>query len=153
MYNLRKAKEDFPWTIMKYNDVYPWLSEGVTGWFDDSIPEGWSDVTYAFLKAADIVLKNYDLAPYLLIEQVKEKFGGGRFYYIFSTELTLKQQIGANIFQDIVFEWETEVKNVCCYCGTRKDVMCYGGWIHYACRSCEKKAQDEYYLNVARHIL
>ena len=78
------------------------------------------------------------------VAQVKEKFGTLRFYVdIFDAErfhCSWGFSDDADRFYELVHEMESETGQVCCYCGTRENVRCYGGWIHYACPSCEERA-------------
>ena len=150
MYNLDNVPSDFPWTVVTYNAVEPWRTKG-SNWFNE-LPTGWGDVTYTFLKVATYILERFDLKDYIIIEQVKEKWGEGRFYYTFVPfsenheyiEFTDFQQQGMDIFQEVAFDWEYAVSNVCCDCGTTENVTCYGGWVHYACPECEKKHRKAY---------
>lgn len=148
MYNLSDVGKDFPWTKVVYNEIEPWRERETEehAWFSD-LPEGWGDITYDYLKKMDNVLKEYDLTDYLVIEQVKEKWGTGRFYYSFVPfyekdnwkEWSNKQKDGIKKFDIYASAWETAVGRVCCMCGTTEDVQVFGGWVHYACPECEQK--------------
>ena len=148
-HKLSDITRDFPWTKVTYNGVEPWRDKG-TGWFDLDIPEGWADVIYSYMPKLDFILRKYDLVDKIIIEQVKEKFGGLRMYFMISPhfnydigdyeeELTDEQDKAIDKFQDIVWEMEAATEKVCCDCGTTEDVQCYGGWVHFACPECEAK--------------
>ena len=60
--------------------------------------------------------------------QVKEKFGGLRFYVTESTEEV----------DDIILEYTCESLHVCETCGSTLDVqLTVGGWIHSLCAGCQ----------------
>ena len=62
--------------------------------------------------------------------QVKEKFGGLRFYTVTSTEA---QQGAIDMAEYMSF-------NICEQCGTTKDVsQTKGGWIETLCEECKNK--------------
>ena len=146
MYNLSNVGKDFPWTKVVYNEVEPWREKETEedAWFSD-LPKGWGDITYDYLKKMNKVLKEYDLTDYLVIEQVKEKWGTGRFYYSFWDvkgnwrHWSDEQKDGIKKFDIYASAWETAVGKVCCMCGTTEDVQMFGGWVHYACPTCEQK--------------
>jgi hypothetical protein len=66
------------------------------------------------------------------IVQVKEKFGGLRFYVENeTTEIT-----------HMIHEAELESYKTCEYCGTTKDVTTSGSWLKTLCESCNKTKYD-----------
>lgn len=144
MYDLNNVVKDFPWTKVTYNAVEPWRDEG-TNWFDE-LPEGWGDVCYKYLSKINALLEEYNAKDEIFIEQVKEKWGGLRFYYCFKpiplAEEKKIEELDEKIYK-ITVEWEEETYSICCYCGTHKDVHIYGGWVHYACADCERRAIQE----------
>lgn len=135
-HKLTDIARDFSWTKDEYG-----------GWFD-CLYDGWADVLYKGINKLDKVLKKYNLTDNLYIVQVKEKFGGLRFYYDFVPEedkdFSSWQAAGIRIFDDIVWRLEEATEKVCCDCGTTEDVQCYGGWVHFACSDCEAKKQAEW---------
>ena len=142
MYDLSNVLRDFPWTAVPREGapVEPWRDPG-TNWFD-GLPEGWGDVIHAYLLNLDELVSRNGWNVY--VAQVKEKFGTLRFYVdIFDAErfhYSWGFSDDADRFYELVHEMESETGQVCCYCGTRENVRCYGGWIHYACPSCEERA-------------
>ena len=132
-HKLTDIARDFSWTKDKYG-----------GWFD-CLYDGWADVLYKGISKLDKVLKKYNLMDSLCIAQVKEKFGGLRFYYDFVLDdFSSWQAAGIRIFDDIVWRLEEATEKVCCDCGTTEDVQCYGGWVHFACPDCEAKRQAKW---------
>ncbi|MBP3883940.1 MAG: hypothetical protein J6D54_03250 [Olsenella sp.] len=79
----------------------------------------------------------------IYVAQVKEKYGTLRFYVDVLDAEGLPYYADScddvSSFYKLVNEMESETGRVCCYCGTRENVRCYGGWIHYACPSCEAR--------------
>ena len=158
-HKLSDITRDFPWTKVTYNGVEPWRDKG-TGWFDFDIPQGWADVIYHYMIKLDAILKKYNLVDNIIIEQVKEKFGGLRMYFIipphfnddiedYDEEFTEEQHKAIEWFQDIVWEMEEATEKVCCDCGTTEDIQCYGGWVHFACPNCEAKRVAEWKETIA----
>jgi hypothetical protein len=155
MYDLNNVAKDFPWTAVTYNAIEPWREKG-TNWFDE-LPKGWGDVCYKWLIKLTKFLEENDLMRYIVIEQVKEKWGGLRFYYIFTEwphDTSFETFLNSNVdslssqegrrektkeFDDMVAQFEEETKKVCCDCGTTTNIKCYGGWVHFACPECEEE--------------
>jgi hypothetical protein len=63
------------------------------------------------------------------VEQVKEKFGGLRFYY----------SGGSQQVNDLVNKAECDSYNICENCGTRENVTSEGSWILTLCKTCREK--------------
>lgn len=144
MYDLKQAKTDFPWTMVKDNSVEPWREHN-EGWFDHGIPQGWGDVIHRGLTEIDKILERFDARDRIAIAQVKEKWGSLRFYFdLFAPdgECVYADNECYSLVYDAVTKMEDETATVCCYCGTTENVECYGGWAHYACEDCEGKAHD-----------
>ena len=153
-HQLSDITRDFPWTKVSYNEVEPWRAEN-SGWFELDIPQGWADVIYRYMIRLDSILKKYNLIDNIIIEQVKEKFGQLRMYFIitphfnydirdYDEEFTDEQYKAIEWFQEIVWEMEGATEKVCCDCGSTEDIQCYGGWIHFACPDCEAKRIAEW---------
>lgn len=145
MYDLNNVSHDFPWTAVpnQGSPVEPWRNPG-SNWFDE-LPEGWGDVIHAYLLQLDMLVRRNRWNIY--VAQVKEKFGTLRFYVdILDAEgLPCYADSAEDVkcFYELVHEMESETGRVCCHCGTREGVRCYGGWIHYACPSCEASRNHE----------
>lgn len=73
------------------------------------------------------------LSPEVEIMQVKEKFGGLRFY-IFN---------GTKVDDDMVAFVERMSYRVCEQCGTTIDVSTEGSWIKTLCANCREKWLSE----------
>lgn len=67
-------------------------------------------------------------APQLVAEQVKEKFGGLRFYYYGGDEECEK----------LIDAAESKSEETCESCGEKGELR-GGGWIYCACNACEAK--------------
>ena len=82
-----------------------------------SVGAGWAGlVDHLFeLKPADT-----------LVVQVKEKFGGLRFYVDHSTDM----------YNLLVSRAEADSLTICERCGAREGVTCEGGWLKTLCASC-----------------
>jgi hypothetical protein len=143
MYDLSKAKDDFPWTRVRDNSVEPWLEIG-EGWFNDVLP-GWGDVIHDGLVKIDALLKEHCATERIVIAQVKEKFGQLRFYYDVLGEgghfAYEDEEPWLRELFDIVQEMESATGEVCCYCGTRDNLSWRHGWIHVSCDDCERRAR------------
>ena len=63
--------------------------------------------------------------------QVKEKFGGLRFYYTGGSERT----------SELIHFVESLSYRVCETCGSTKDVTQTTGWIYSICQECQDKAE------------
>lgn len=145
MYDLDNVSRDFPWTAVPREGapVEPWREPG-SNWFDE-LPKGWGDVIHAYLLRLDELVRRNSWTIY--VAQVKEKYGTLRFYVdIFDAEgahCPLDSSDDVRRFYELIREMESETGRVCCLCGTREDIRCYGGWVHYACRTCEERIQRE----------
>ena len=156
MYDLKNVAKDFPWTAVTWNSIEPWRKKG-GNWFSE-IPRGWGDVCLKYLTKLDKLLEKYNAKEYIAIEQVKEKYGTLRFYYIIMdwpvgldyaevkkgnyVELANRNEL-VKQFDQIVDDFEWETRKVCYNCGTRENIVCYNGWIHYACPECERRRMEE----------
>jgi hypothetical protein len=99
-----------------YSIIEPWLDSVGRGWHP-LIKQGWSKI--------------YDLHPDIEINQVKEKFGGLRFYVGFTTREVW----------DIIEEMEKESYKTCEECGTKEKVTTEGdGWLRTLCPGCRSTA-------------
>ena len=85
------------------------------------VGSGWFNILH------DLCTKIMEVAPETIAIQVKEKFGGLRFYYWPHSEAVDK----------LVSEAEAEALSTCEYCGTNTDVTTEGpGWVKTLCKSC-----------------
>lgn len=70
---------------------------------------------------------------HIIVTQVKEKFGGLRFYVNFHTEELM----------EMINRAENESYLICETCGSRENVGRKGGWIETICYDCVKKRAKE----------
>lgn len=87
--------------------------------------DGWFDLIHGLCQS----IKGANPPEEFAVLQVKEKFGGLRFYYNFGNE-----EIGK-----LVGEAEEESYKICEQCGTRDDVTVEGSWILTLCKKCRNK--------------
>jgi hypothetical protein len=88
---------------------------------------GWFNLVYDLLKKIDKLEKPKDFEVF----QVKEKFGGLRFYVENST----------NEIQNLINEAEEESYKICEFCGSKENVKTerVSGWYTTICQNCKKK--------------
>lgn len=82
------------------------------------------------IKELDEKLSSID--PEYNIEQIKEKFGGLRFYF----SSNLERQHDMYLLGD---EYELLSYNICEFCGSKNDVTTEGNWLKTLCHSCRMK--------------
>ena len=87
------------------------------------VGEGWRGLVE---KLVEDIIK---IAPDVEISQIKEKFGGLRFYIDYGTD---------EVF-DLISKAEQESFKICEGCGTKENVTTEGGWILTLCKTCRKK--------------
>lgn len=77
-------------------------------------------------KLVDDIIK---IDPEIEISQIKEKFGGLRFYIDY----------GNDEIYDLISKAEDESYKICEECGTRDKVTTKGGWLLTLCPKCRKE--------------
>lgn len=94
-------------------------------WYKDCFPvgEGWRPLIEKLVN--DIIKIN----PKVEVTQVKEKFGGLRFYIIG----------GNDEVYDLIDLAENESLKICENCGTKENVTTKGGWLVTLCNKCRKE--------------
>lgn len=106
--------------------VYPTLYSGRYGGF--AIGDGWFTIIDHLSRLIQAHCEWHKECPPVKIEQIKEKFGGLRFYY----------SGGDDVISGLVGMAESLAGVTCEDCGfpgtTRQ-----GGWIHVSCDPCEEK--------------
>jgi hypothetical protein len=102
---------------------FPNIVHGV-GYF--SIGPGW----YPFIHDMLLELEALKLSEYPKLGQVKEKFGGLRWY---TDEYSVEE------YRDIVSKYEELSEEVCIACGSIDEVVMAGYWIQPLCQECRKK--------------
>lgn len=94
------------------------------------IGEGWFDLV------RELDAKIAKLAPDYVVHQVKEKFGGLRYYIgLKNSETTISDKI-----HELVHETEQASLNICEVCGEEGKLISINGWYTTRCSKHEKKA-------------
>ena len=88
--------------------------------------DGWFDIIN------NLSQKLVEIAPTVKAVQVKEKFGGLRFYI--GPVDTDKSGLVYNLIDNA----ENDSFKTCEYCGTKENVTTEGGWIKTLCKTCRK---------------
>ena len=103
--------------------------------YKDCFPvgEGWRPLVTNLVN--DIIAINADVN----IQQVKEKFGGLRFY-IFTGDM--KREESGEI-RRLINQAENESFEICQLCGSKEDVKQYGGWIKTHCKKCRGRKSND----------
>jgi len=102
-------------------------------------PKGWSDLVWNLIADIDLEL-NGDFTVFD-ITQVKEKFGGLRFYYQFPNS---KKHKSADYISQLVEQAEGDSWGICLTCGTTEGVktkIAGGGnfgWVASQCDDCRE---------------
>jgi hypothetical protein len=75
--------------------------------------------------------KMSELDPNYTIEQIKEKFGGLRFYFFSSSN-------NADAMYDLEDEYEAKSYKICEGCGSEVNITTEGSWLKTFCDKCRK---------------
>ena len=130
---MSKNKYDYE----QFKAQWPDMFENVYCGF--SLPPGWGPIVWRLCQNLERIHREENHSstqeeevPSLKVAQVKEKFGGLRFYVD-----------GASEAQDKAINF-TEAMSycVCDQCGTTHDVTSEGGWITTFCQPCRKKQEQ-----------
>lgn len=106
--------------------------------FGGETGKGWSEIilhTHEKLKIID---------PYYTIGQIKEKFGGLRYYY----DTSMHDNIRREIMDDVISMAELRASRTCEICGTDKhdagvETRVDHYWYYTYCKSCSDKHLEE----------
>ena len=93
------------------------------------IGKGWRQLVVSL----DATLRSID--PDYQVLQIKEKFGGLRFYFRHSESLSQKLIDNMNKCVDVV-EWMSE--NTCEWCGAPGEKRTVNHWVKTVCESCNR---------------
>jgi hypothetical protein len=109
--------------------------------FGDEAGEGWKNIVQATHNKLKYIDPNYKIA------QIKEKFGGLRYYFDSSIEYG---SIAHDIMHDVVRFAEYEATKVCQVCGTGKydagvELRVHHYWYYNYCKECSDKHIATYY--------
>ena len=91
-------------------------------------------------------LVNFCLAHNIQILQVKEKFGGLRFYTAYVTGID--EKVRATL-DDMIREAEEQAEQTCEICGAPGRPR-EGGWIKTLCDACDAKREQDYIARAVR---
>jgi hypothetical protein len=115
--------------LKKYPKLYSRLS-----YFE--CDEGWISLIDSLSQKLEDINNNFkSKKSYIRAEQVKEKFGGLRFYY--SSENVDEQTL--NLIDSYISEAEKHSRNVCQLCGSEADFAAASktNWIVTLCNQCK----------------
>lgn len=129
----KKLKEDFPQIFADLYDCTP--QESCMAW-GVAVGDGWYDLIYKLCE--DIMALNPP--ENFKVAQVKEKFGGLRFYIAFCSENKLSENMSE--IERLIDVAEEESFKICECCGSREEVTTdlprIGSWIQTLCKKCKK---------------
>jgi len=130
--------------MIKHKDIEKkfghWVENCSCGWFP---PKGWSEVIWDLCHELTDILNKHNLSDQrLLVEQVKEKFGGLRFYWT----LTYKEDefIDA-IYEEIdnaVNRAEKKCWKICMICGAPGTSKTHNHWVSTLCEKHHKEKAE-----------
>jgi len=121
------TKEEFDDFLKPLGLIWDWTNQPVENSAGFEIGSGWYELTKNLI--TDLIALGWDKR----ICQVKEKFGGGRFYIDEHNEETF-QRIQA---------WENDTFKTCEQCGSTNSVTTGGkGWEVTLCDTCRNKPKD-----------
>jgi len=125
MKNLNDLIEKYPKIFELMKDPFYRVSSGV--------PDSWLQVLDWLCHSIQSYIDNNNnnnphlpKIPQLKCEQVKDKFGGLRFYYYG----------GDDVCDGMVRMAETILWDTCEYCGSHEDMQTREGWIRRLCKKC-----------------
>ena len=126
--NTLKLMKDFPLLYGKPNPLY-----GIKLKFPFSfdVDDGWFDLIYQLSKDIQRVIDNtpdHSLDDFVIL-QIKEKFGGLRYYVGAYT-----REIG-----DLIDEVEKKADHTCEICGKEGKLSSRAGWYKTVCKKCGQK--------------
>lgn len=90
--------------------------------------DGWFDILWQLCEDID----NIGVPDEFQVDQVKEKFGGLRFYTMGANEEIYNR----------ISQAEYDSYNTCEICGSTEDVTSEGNWITTFCKKCRDKDYD-----------
>lgn len=110
------------------------MQESCMYWGFD-IGNGWFPVLYELCGKLEEICKPNKI-PFAF-DQIKEKYGGARFYYTCDVE---QETTADDAIYKLVSDYENICDHICANCGgyyTKKTTL--RGWIYDACEECLKK--------------
>lgn len=94
--------------------------------------DGWKELIKPLFEWIENYNKDHEDNP-IVIEQVKEKFGGLRFYVSYEPDE----------LSEMIRKAEEDSYGICETCGSKIDVGHTSGWIQTICRKCIQKQVNE----------
>ncbi len=116
---------------------FPFMRRGDTDAIGIFTDDGWYDLLYELCGRIAAVYRDFGAEPDIIVEEVKEKYGGMRFEYYFDTkepaELTNSVHKSIN---DLVLQYENLSETVCEKCGKPGRLREELPWILTLCDKC-----------------
>jgi len=132
--------------IEKYPEFFKYLKDYkgpiIPIQFGFEVGDGWYWLIENLMKTIHSYCK-LNKKPYPNITQIKEKFGGLRFYY----------EGGNDLIDGMVWLAESLSYKICETCGTVENVHQTTGWILTICDNCEKKKNKRRWINEKRRTI
>lgn len=91
--------------------------------------DGWYELLDKLMSDIDTYCTKHPEVSYPQVSQIKEKFGGLRFYITG----------GDGYISDLISEAENKSYSICEECGTTEGVFQTRGWIRTTCPDCNEK--------------
>lgn len=107
-----------------------------------NIGKGWYSVLDELCEKLEFIYKQSNIR--VIFQQVKEKYGGARFYFGTEKEKGKENNDDDKQWIDIISNEVSRAEQICDYvcaeCGCHKnDTITIGGWVYDCCEKCLKK--------------
>lgn len=115
---------------------YPKIFDGSAHRTNISVPDAWISLVDSMCQEIQDYCDNNDIEQ-VICEQMKEKFGGLRFY----------TNSASDEIYNIISKYENKSRKICQECGC-EDCKVYntkGSWIRFICELCAIKLNKEIY--------
>ena len=131
----------YPFLKVAPSDVYDWVRGYDDIWLD-YIPKGWRKAFgWKLCKDLKKYLKDHNITDYKVI-QVKEKFGGLRWYH--------ESKFAREIKENVIDKYESLSYYCCVNCGKREDWWSSGYFLPY-CDDCKNKITDKQFTKISKN--
>lgn len=97
-------------------------------YFDIECGEGWSDLLWKLCEGIEEEIKKSNIEDFC-VTQIKEKFGGLRFYFV----------NGNDKIRELINKAEDDSFEVCELCGAEGKLKKINGWFSTLCEKCRRK--------------
>lgn len=108
------------------------IQEALPLYFGFECGNGWFEIIKKLCEGIQKEIEEQKLDPAPYVQQVKEKFGGLRFYMSYYTDKMSK----------LIRKAEEEAWKTCETCGSKKDVLHTDGWIETICSKCLEERKN-----------